>query len=75
MSEETYGGEGPHLITVPLKPCPFCGESLIEQNDHHGTWMAHYNPMGNCECALTQLFDNEDARRWNTRTNPKRRTV
>ena len=51
-----------------LKPCPHCGESLVEHADDHGTWWAHKNEPAPCAHGVTQLFDNEDFEAWNRRT-------
>lgn len=58
----------PHTVKSKLLPCPFCGEELVEQSDHHGTWMAHRNEPADCECGVTQIFNEKDAARWNTRS-------
>jgi hypothetical protein len=49
------------------KPCPFCGERLVNNNDHHGFWAEH---RGNSKCFLRfyQILDQEDASGWNSRT-------
>jgi hypothetical protein len=48
-------------------PCPFCGERLVIHEDHHGQWVAHAREPGPCECSTSQLHDEDDLRRWNTR--------
>lgn len=50
-----------------LLPCPFCGEILIEHEDHHGSWWAHRQDPGPCIASTTQLFDEDGFRRWNQR--------
>lgn len=50
-------------------PCPFCGENLVVKSDHHGEWLGHRNDASNCECAINQLFDVDDVKRWNTRAH------
>ncbi|HEU0038026.1 MAG TPA: hypothetical protein VFR76_02015 [Verrucomicrobiae bacterium] len=55
---------------IDLAPCPFCGEKLVQHDDHHGTWWAHKNEVGYCWASVEQIHDDEDARRWNVRHTP-----
>lgn len=50
-----------------LKPCPFCGEHLVENNDHHGKWLEHKDIFAYCPCAVNQLHTEDDYKQWNTR--------
>ncbi|WP_130228895.1 Lar family restriction alleviation protein [Bradyrhizobium sp. Leo121] len=50
-----------------LLPCPFCGEKLVEHDDHHGTWWAHRSELGDCPISVHQIFDERDAEEWNKR--------
>lgn len=52
---------------IDLAPCPFCGEKLVQHDDHHGTWWAHKNEVGSCWASVEQIHDNDDAKRWNKR--------
>jgi len=49
-------------------PCPFCGEQLVVQSDHHGFWVAHKNEPGPCVMSIHQIFDESDLAEWNVRT-------
>jgi hypothetical protein len=55
------------LIAKKAMPCPFCGESLVVKSDHHGEWVAHDKEPGPCESSTSQLHDETDLTRWNTR--------
>lgn len=50
-----------------LLPCPFCGERLVIQDDHHGKWWAHQHEPGPCFDSTAQVMDQKDADAWNTR--------
>jgi len=51
-----------------LSPCPFCGESLVVHEDHHGKWIAHnYEPHDWCPCGVVQIHDLSGMTEWNTR--------
>lgn len=63
MSQDDYQ---PHTVTIPLLPCPFCGEALVECSDHHGSWMAHES-KSLCWESPAQIMDDADAKQWNTR--------
>jgi hypothetical protein len=52
-----------------LFPCPFCGENLILNSDHHGQWWEHRNIMSKCPASVTQIHNNEDVKIWNTRVD------
>lgn len=66
MGKEVTRDYSPTSIEADdLKPCPFCGERLVLQDDHHGSWFGHSGY--HCECATTQVHDQIDLRRWNTR--------
>ncbi len=56
-------------VAPELLPCPFCGESLVEHSDHHGSWWAHKDEAGPCVASCWQVFMDEPAsiKRWNTR--------
>ncbi len=49
-------------------PCPFCGESLVVHEDHHGCWLAHRQEPGRCIESVVQLLDAQDLERWNERS-------
>jgi hypothetical protein len=53
-----------------LKPCPFCGASMIEKCDAHGIWRSHEN----AHCIISDLqifnFDADEITKWNARTEP-----
>jgi hypothetical protein len=51
----------------PLKPCPFCGEALVEKSDHNGKWYGHRDEVGECWGSIAQIHDEADAKRWNAR--------
>ena len=51
---------------LKLLPCPFCGESLVIKDDHHGEWWAHKNLSG-CFLSLIQVSDEKGAIAWNKR--------
>lgn len=56
--------------TTELLPSPICGETLVEHDDHHGSWFAHKNEVGPCFLSVVQIHDEEDAAAWNTRATP-----
>lgn len=49
-------------------PCPFCGERLVVYDDHHGSWVSHRDEPGPCIDSTVQLMDEDDLRRWNSRS-------
>jgi len=49
------------------KPCAFCGERLVDKNDHHGYWLGHKNEFSECAESIVQILDEDDLKRWNTR--------
>ena len=51
-----------------LKPCPFCGKDLALQSDHHGEWYQHRDCDWDCIEGQIQIHDDDDAKRWNTRS-------
>lgn len=62
--------------TITPLPCPFCGEALVVKSDHHGEWWGHANDAtGDCECSINQLFDDDDVRRWNRRSQLRQEYV
>ena len=48
-----------------LKPCPFCGNKLVLNKDHHGYYWEH-NDL-NCPCSANQILDKRDMNTWNKR--------
>ena len=51
-----------------LKPCPFCGQSLVLMSDHHGEWWGH--EWNGCHEDVVQIHTKADADRWNRRSAP-----
>ena len=49
------------------KPCPFCGEPLVEKDDQDGKWYGHRNEAGDCWASPARIRDDADAKRWNAR--------
>lgn len=49
-----------------LKPCPFCGERLVIDSDHHGEWAAHKDDS-KCWLRCDQVITAEHRERWNKR--------
>lgn len=63
----TQPGEG--IEALPrLKPCPYCGEKLVAKGDQDGRWYGHRDEAGKCWQATARICDEEDARRWNVRS-------
>lgn len=57
-----------------LLPCPFCGASLVENNNQDDLYVRRYgphwdHPMGNCFLEDTEVSPSQ-IRDWNTRAQP-----
>jgi len=59
-------GAGPKALPR-LKPCPYCGEKLVEKGETDSKWYGHKDEAGECWASAARIRDEVDANRWNTR--------
>jgi hypothetical protein len=71
VSPVQHGGSGPKVLPR-LKPCPFCGQKLVEKSDQDDKWHGHRDEAVDCWAANARIHDEEDAKRWNTRPQQAR---
>lgn len=70
-STETSGQSYEWARSVDLecvKRCPYCGEHLELNDDHHGAWLEHKDPhKSDCFDGQVQLHTQRDLDMWNSR--------
>jgi hypothetical protein len=58
---------------MELKPCPFCGETLIEIEDASGLFHSHQQPTA-CIASEILVQDEIEAEAWNRRAGSEQPT-